>query len=135
MTERPPSPTELSSQDPEVRRLAVRALSRAPEVSPGLVLTALGDVDWRVRKEAVDAARAFAGSRELLSGLVDALLPGDNVGMRNAAVEAIGAHGGAALEVLRARLPGLDADGRKLAVEAAALTADPAALGLLAELL
>jgi len=61
--------------------------------------------------------------------------PGDNVGLRNAAVEALGAYGEAAVAAIAQKLPTLDADGRKLAAEALARTALPSALDVLKPLL
>ncbi len=82
------------------------------------MLKALADEDWRVRKEAIATAFALAPSRELLDELVRALRPGENVGLRNAAVEALGGFGVHAVVALDFALVNLDADGRKLAVEA-----------------
>lgn len=128
----------FTSDDPEQRRRAVEAL---PEVQAdldapaGYVLRALGDQDWRVRKQAVAVAVALCPSPELLSGLVLVLMPGDNVGLRNAAVEALGAYGEQGVEALALQLPRLDADGKKLAAEALARTALPSALAALRPLL
>jgi HEAT repeat protein len=81
-------------------------------------MKALGDEDWRVRKEATSVATAMAPSPAVLSGLVDALGPGENVGLRNAAVEALAGYGKNAVHALSRALGSLDADGRKLAAEA-----------------
>ena len=82
----------LRSDDPEERR---RATARLEEESRGLnvdlLLKALGDADWRVRKEAVAVACRAAPSSEVLRGLIESIHPGSNVGLRNAAVEAISA--------------------------------------------
>jgi HEAT repeat protein len=53
-----------------------------------------------------------------LRALIDTLGPGDNVGLRNATVEALGGFGRQAVEALDEAIPELDADGRKLAAEA-----------------
>ncbi|HEY0465585.1 MAG TPA: HEAT repeat domain-containing protein, partial [Polyangiaceae bacterium] len=98
-------------------------------------LRALGDSDWRVRKQAVDVARSLAPSPELLRSLILALEPGDNVGLRNAAVEALGAFSEHAVQALAEKTPTLDADGKKLAAEALARTQHPAALDALRPLL
>src|SRR5450432_3867102 len=128
----------FASEDPEQRRRAVESL-REPEsevdAPARYVLHALGDDDWRVRKQAIEVAIALAPSQELLSGLVAVLLPGDNVGLRNAAVEALGAYGEPAVDGIVAKLSRLDADGKKLAAEALARTALPSALGALRPLL
>ncbi|HEY4103090.1 MAG TPA: HEAT repeat domain-containing protein [Polyangiaceae bacterium] len=127
----------LASSDSEQRRHAIESLPEfANELdAPLYVVRALGDEDWRVRKQAVEVAVQLAPSQELLSGLVEALLPSDNVGLRNAAVEALGAYGQPAVDALDAKLDRLDADGRKLAAEALARTLLPAALEVLKRLL
>jgi HEAT repeat protein len=126
----------LKSSDPEERRRAVLDIPSSPEAGwPRLVLMAMGDADWRVRKEAVSVARALTASRDVLDALVSVFRPGDNVGLRNAAVEALGGFGSSAVDAIRASIPALDADGRKLAAEALARSADAAALGVLQVLL
>jgi HEAT repeat protein len=109
----------LGSSDPEERRVGAAQLAEAAsETVAHLLLGALGDEDWRVRKEAAAAAAAHTPSAEVLAVLIAALEPGDNVGLRNAAVEALAAYGSPAIGALSLALPGLDPDGRKLAVEA-----------------
>jgi HEAT repeat protein len=128
----------FSSDDPESRRRAVEFLREPdPELeSPArYLLRALGDSDWRVRKQAIEVARALAPSADLLSGLLLVLEPGDNVGLRNAAVEALGAFGEPAVEAITPKLSSLDADGKKLAAEALARTLLPSALDALCRLL
>jgi HEAT repeat protein len=122
----------LSSADPEERRRAARLLG---ELEPGLaaagLLTLLGDEDWRVRKEAVAVVQGLAPEPNLLAALVGALAPSDNVGLRNATVEALGAFGPDAVDAVAAALRDLDADGRKLAAEALARTGQATALPVL----
>ncbi|MCA9597791.1 MAG: HEAT repeat domain-containing protein [Myxococcales bacterium] len=119
----------LLSEDPELRRRAAAALANeAGPKSVALLMRALGDEDWRVRKEATSAAVALRPSRAVLDALCSAFEPGQNVGLRNAAVEAIAGYGEVAVEALGNALATLDADGRKLAVEALAKTGRPRAL-------
>ncbi len=126
----------LGSSDPEDRRQAAARLSElAGEALVPLLMRVLGDEDWRVRKEATAVAIALAPSSDVLRGLVDALSPGDNVGLRNAAVEALAGYGMPAVDALSGSLPMLDADGRKLAVEALGRTGVPSALLVLRPLL
>jgi HEAT repeat protein len=126
----------LHSSDPEERRRAVSLLKTAQEGERvQLLMAALGDRDWRVRKEAIGVAAALAPAPDVLVGLLHALRPGENVGLRNATVEALGSFGADAVPALAETLPTLDADGRKLAVEALALSGQPAALAVLRELL
>jgi len=80
-------------------------------------------------------ARSLAPSPELLSGLLAALEPGDNVGLRNAAVDALGAFSESAVQALSQKLTTLDADGKKLVAEALARTQLPSALEALRPLL
>ncbi len=128
----------FASDDPESRRRAL-ALLQEPGFEPGsssqFLLRALGDDDWRVRKQAIEVVTALPPFPELLAGLVLALEPGDNVGLRNAVVEALGAFGEPALNAIVDKLPALDADGKKLAAEALARTLLPAALPALRPLL
>lgn len=129
MTEREQIVAALGSSDPEERRRAVARLAfEDADASADLILLGLGDADWRVRKEAVRIATAAAPAPRLLAALVEALGPGDNVGLRNAAVEAIAGFGVDAVEALSGAIAGLDADGKKLAAEALARTGQPAAL-------
>lgn len=130
----------LSSPDPEERRVAAGRLVDAGAGSVHLILRALRDEDWRVREEAREVARFRAPDPELLKALVAVMsVPEDmgveSVGLRNAAVDALGAFGEPAVVALAERLPSLDADGRKLAVEALAATAHPSALSVLRSLL
>jgi HEAT repeat protein len=125
----------LASGDPEERRLGVARIAELPpssRVRP--LLSALGDHDWRVRKEAIGITAQLGPEPELLAALAQVFEPGDNVGLRNAAVEALGAFGAHAVEALAPRVAGLDADGKKLAVETLGRSGDPAALDLLAPL-
>ncbi|HEY6079583.1 MAG TPA: HEAT repeat domain-containing protein [Polyangiaceae bacterium] len=125
----------LAAVDPEERR---RAVTRIAELSSGqrvpLLLAALGDDDWRVRKEAIGLTAQLGPEPELLTALVDVFNPGDNVGLRNAAVEALGGFGSFAVEVLARRLPSLDADGKKLSIEALGRSGEAGALDALGPL-
>lgn len=125
----------LAAVDPEERRRAVARISELPpssRVKP--LLSALGDDDWRVRKEAIGLAAELGPEPELLAALVDVFAPGENVGLRNAAVEALGSFGAAAVDSLGGRLSKLDPDGKKLAIEALGRSGESAALELLAPL-
>lgn len=127
----------LGSRDPEERRKAIADLSHAAELPVALLVQGLSDSDWRVRKEAVLVCVSLSAHRELLGALVKALSHPEDVGLRNAAVEALGGFGEHAIDALAVELTSLrlDADGRKLAVEALARTGRPAALPILSTLL
>ncbi|CAN5616748.1 HEAT repeat domain-containing protein [soil metagenome] len=110
---------QLRDPSPEVRRRITQELAELD--LPGaaaLVVRALADDDWRVRKEAVATAAIVPKRDEMLRGLAGALADRDDVGLRNAAVEALVAIGPDAIGVALDALKKLDADGRKLAVEA-----------------
>jgi len=126
----------IGSEDPEERRRAALALGELePALAAASLLVLLGDEDWRVRKEAVAVAQALAPDPNMLAALVSALGPSENVGLRNATVEALGSFGNDAVDGLAAAMSSLDADGRKLAAEALSRTGQASALTVLRGLL
>jgi HEAT repeat protein len=119
----------LGSTDAEERRQAtmrIGELTRAPDAVP-LLVRALGDEDWRVRKEATVAARAFGDAPELVAAMMSAIDGTDVVGLRNAAVEVLGAAGAGAARAIESAWASFDADARKLALEALGRTRNVAA--------
>ena len=108
----------LQQAEPEARRVAVRQIAkvRGPEAAE-LLLHALGDDDWRVRKETATVAPLLERREEVVAALVAALSETVNIGLRNAAVEALVAIGTEAVGATVESLPRLDADARKLAIE------------------
>jgi HEAT repeat protein len=127
---------EFDSADPELRR---RATARIPSLDseqvPSFIVRALGDADWRVRKEATQVAVSLGPSSPLIEKLVAQLFPGDNVGLRNAVVETLASFGASAVPVVIAAIPRLDADGKKLAAEILGRAEVPNAAGALETLL
>jgi HEAT repeat protein len=108
----------LEQGEPEARRVAVRQIAKVPgRAAPELLLCALGDDDWRVRKEATLVAPGLEHREEVVATLVAALEDTVNIGLRNAAVESLVAIGPDAVSATIAALDRLDADARKLAVE------------------
>ncbi|MBX3220249.1 MAG: HEAT repeat domain-containing protein [Labilithrix sp.] len=110
--------SSLEDAEPEVRRRAAQEIPAlpAPE-SCELLLAALGDDDWRVRKEAAAVATRVEPRTAVVFAVARALAERDNVGLRNAAVEALVLIGPDAVPGAIDALDRLDADGRKLAVE------------------
>jgi HEAT repeat protein len=110
--------TQLSDQEPEVRRRATQEIPGlpAPESSELLIL-ALGDEDWRVRKEATAIAAKIEPRTAVVFAVARALAERENIGLRNAAVEALIQIGPDAVPGAIDALGRLDADGRKLAIE------------------
>lgn len=120
----------LDAPDAEERRQATTHLGELElrDALP-LLMRALGDSDWRVRKEATIGARAFMPDRMLSAALIEALSQGENVGLRNAAVEVLASSGHATAVAVANAISSLDEVGRKLAVEALGRSRDQAALG------
>ncbi len=113
-----------------MRRRAVLEISRLEpsEVAVDLVIEALGDEDWRVRKEAAAVAVGMLEHSETVPRLVDSMIQTDDVGLRNAAAEALSAAGEVAVTEIIDRMPGLDEAGRKIAVEVLGASGDPRAV-------
>ena len=126
----------LGDSDEEQRRSAVIALKRsAPAASRSLLMTALGDPSWRVRKEATDALLEGVHDRELIGMLIGALAAESNAGLRNAAVEALVALGDTAVPVLVSSLGDADRDTRKFIVDILGMIGNEASRTVLEALL
>lgn len=109
----------LRDRDAEVRRRAVLSAEQetAPEVGE-LLLLALGDEDWRVRKEAAQIGIRRASELALIDALVEAICQGENVGLRNAALDVLQGVGEEAARALVNALPHVPEHARKFVVEA-----------------
>ncbi|MGO9838062.1 MAG: HEAT repeat domain-containing protein [Polyangiaceae bacterium] len=108
----------LQQAEPEARRVAVQQISKvAGREASELLLRALSDEDWRVRKEGAAVAPALEQREEVVATLLAALEDNVNIGLRNAAVEALVAIGPDAVGGTIDALARLDGDARKLAVE------------------
>ncbi len=126
----------LDSADPEQRRLVVATLLQVPGPSAvKSVIRALGDDDWRVRKEAIGVVVEMGPSSELMDALIGTFSTSDDVGLRNAVSEALAGFGRPAIVRIADEMPVLDADGRKLAAEALGRTGHPSAIAVLSSLL
>ncbi len=110
----------LVDVDVETRRRAVLQLSILPKdpALPELLMSALGDGDWRVRKEAAQVALRRAQELGLMEPLVRGLCQGDNVGLRNAALDVLEELGEQAAPALIAALPNAPESSRKFVIEA-----------------
>ena len=118
MTGESPVAELLADNDPEARRHGAQRLSELKGLEAiALLARALGDTDWRVRKEAAAVAPSVVPRQAVIEQLALALNDRDNVGLRNAAVEALVLIGSDAVPIAVEALARLDADGRKLAVE------------------
>jgi HEAT repeat protein len=104
--------------EPEARRVAVQQIAKVEgQAATELLLRALSDDDWRVRKEGAAVAPSLEPRSEIVAAVVAALDDRVNIGLRNAAVEALVAIGPDAVGAAVQALGDLDPDGRKLAIE------------------
>ncbi len=126
----------LSDVEPEARRVATQEIAklRGKEAAT-LLVRALADEDWRVRKEGAQVAASVEPRHHAIAALVAAMHDGENVGLRNAAVEALVGIGQDALPSVVAELAKLDADGKKLAIEVLGGVPDPRGARALSECL
>ena len=118
---------KLQDSDAEERREAAVDLSRAGRNAVPLLISAMGDTDWRVRKTAVEALVAI-GSNNVIEGLIRSLSADDNAGSRNSAIEALVKIGAAAVDAQLMALGTPDADVRKFIVDILGDIRDPRAV-------
>jgi HEAT repeat protein len=80
----------LSDENVEVRRRAVEDVrGRRDCIHVPLLLKAMTDVSWRVRKSAVDILLDEYAPDQYIKGLIELLYLEDNAGARNSAIEAL----------------------------------------------
>ena len=108
----------LHDEDEDARRQAVLDLAgEGSEEAYRLLVTALGDSSWRVRKTAAELIEGGRDKARLLPALIDSLGCHDNAGLRNSAAEVLTVIGGPAVEVLVEAAAGEDAEVRKFSVD------------------
>jgi HEAT repeat protein len=111
----------LTSPDEEVRRLAVeRASCLGVDDALPLLVDALGDPSWRVRKAAVARLVVSEAPGRIELALIAALYDGENPGRRNSAFEALVSMGPRVVPAMIEALSTEDVDVRKLIVDALA---------------
>ncbi len=109
---------QMNEPDEEMRRQAVISLSRYPlGNSRELFFMAMGDVSWRVRKEAVNALLTVSLDDATLDGLIGLLASSDNAGLRNSAVEALERLESRGVPMLLEHLKNPDHDVRKFVAD------------------
>lgn len=123
--------SRLSSPDEEERRAALASLPEGWEagVLP-LLVEALGDESWRVRKEAVARLARWPDPEGAVPALIATLADDSNVGLRNAAVEALAVIGEPAVGPLATALEA-GGEHRKFLVDALAAIAHPQSVAVL----
>lgn len=98
--------TILRDGDEEARLEAVRQLSKEPadpaerKATLAVLIDVMGDDDWQVRKEAVASVLCWTDLQLLSEGLVEAMGEPDNIGRRNAVIEAVMRLGAVCIEPL-----------------------------------
>lgn len=81
---------QINDSNVELRREAVGKLKGRQDLSCiPLLLKAMGDVSWRVRKAAVDILFDDYSVEQYIEGLIQLLYIEDNAGARNSAIEAL----------------------------------------------
>jgi len=114
------------SADPDVRRRAVQGMSLRPRGTPlELIVDALSDSDWRVRREAISLASQSAEKDALIDSLLARLVETDNTGLRNAAIEVLGMVAQGQAQKFADALAGAGGGAQKFLVEAMGKTRDP----------
>jgi HEAT repeat protein len=109
---------DLIQNDAVEKRLeAVRLLSQLDSLPEQLFICALGDEDWRVRKETVGYFMQQPDASLRVNFIADLLSHPDNAGLRNAAIEILIGLGSQTIKVLLERLHSVDAEVRKFIVD------------------
>ncbi len=126
----------LRNPDEEVRRQTVESLAEhATEDSLRLLIEALGDESWRVRKTAVDAILVYPDPPRAIDALITALHAEENVGLRNSAVEALIRMGDRVVPALLKHTHDPSHDARKFVIDVLGGIGDPRAVPALVEAL
>ncbi|MDX9707968.1 MAG: HEAT repeat domain-containing protein [Trichloromonas sp.] len=123
---------KLESGDEEARIQAVRELAGLGMHLPmALLYRAMGDVSWRVRKEASETFLGLPRAGELAGDIVELLHAQDNAGLRNAGVDILERLGARALPVLHEELACSDPDVRKFVLDILGEIGDPSSLAVM----
>lgn len=118
----------LESEDPEQRRRAIVELAGGWVAGAlPLLVRALADDDWRVRKAAAARVIEWPDVDTAVAELCAALRDQDDVGMRNSAVEALVGIGGPAVAPLLGELGG-DGPHRKFVIDTLGAIGSPEAV-------
>lgn len=116
----------LRSDDEEIRRSALKSLKGISLIdSFDVVVTAMGDESWRVRKEAVEIFVFSEPDENFIERLLEFLRSEDNAGLRNSAAEAVIRLGSTASQPLIRLLSDSDADVRKFIIDVMGAIGDP----------
>jgi HEAT repeat protein len=120
------------SGSPEARRRVVLEAGRLPAAEAAdIVLLALADDDWRVRKEATALAARIADEAGVVEQLIAATAEEENIGLRNAAVEALSNAGDKAIGKVIGQVSSHNPNERRTAAEILGASRDPRAADVL----
>jgi HEAT repeat protein len=130
----------LGAEDVESRREAVLALKDRPkgvaaEDFARLLLRAMQDQSWRIRKTAVDVLIGYYPIESFINGLIKLLYIDDNAGARNSAIEVLIKLGKKATGFLMEAFKTPNADVRKFIIDIIGEIKDKRSLSLLVEAL
>lgn len=124
-----PTIQRVGTADADERRALL--IARVEGASPGssadaagvsaALATALGDADWRVRKEAVGLIRSI-NPEHIIPVLIAGIVQSDNVGLRNSAIEAAGVLGDSMVTELEAAFDSVSGPSRRFIVSALGMT-------------
>lgn len=124
----------LNDSNIDVRREAVESIrGKRDEAYITLLLQAMGDVSWRVRKTAVDILFDEYRIEQYIQGLIDLLYIEDNAGARNSAIEALIKLGKKATLFLNEAFKTPNKDVRKFIIDVLGEMMDPRSLPLMLE--
>lgn len=137
MTE-PSTVQRIGTEDADERRTALLARvdesigrpGSGPSEAAQAIAIALGDEDWRVRKEAVGLVRSVPSDR-IIPYLVAGIVQSDNVGLRNSAIEGAGYLGDAIVPELERAFDEGEGASRRFIVSALGMTRSLAASDVL----
>lgn len=108
----------FQSSDEETRRRIIQDIrGRSLKEICSLLFSAMGDVSWRVRKEAVEIFVSSAPEEGMIENLLELLRSEDNAGLRNSAAEAVTRLGERATAPLIRLAHDADADVRKFVID------------------
>lgn len=117
----------LRSDDEETRRSALISLRSVPlNDTFSVVIAAMGDESWRVRKEAVEIFLFSSPDENFIEQLLELLRNEENAGLRNSAAEAVIRLGSIAVQPLIKLVRDADADVRKFVIDVMGAIGDPA---------
>ena len=126
---------KVASSSPEMRRQAVMEMAGSfSNETMELLIEALDDEDWRVRKEASSVIARMAREPVVVSRLLEALEQ-EEVGLRNAAAQALVEAGEDSIQMTIDRLATMGASSRQLALDVLSNSKDERAIKALVEAL